>query len=154
MRVEGFVDTYPSARSTAEDPNLPSLRFVDFAIRAWREGPYLQVIAHSTPAGGMRHPVAVRLGELVAEQYRVPVDAPLVKGAEIGRRLARLLLPDEVWRLLGESLQIIAPQASLGLRLRLCLDDDLIDLPWEYLYRRDVEAPAARSGFLLMDGRV
>ena len=69
-------------------------------------------------------------------------------------QLARLLLPDDVWRLLGESLRIIAPQAALGLRLRLCLDDDLIDLPWELLYRRDIEAPAARSGFLLLDGRI
>ena len=56
--------------------------------------------------------------------------------------------------MLGESLRIIAPQAGLGLRLRLCLDDDLIDLPWEFLYRRDVEAPAARGGFLLLDGRI
>lgn len=130
------------------------LRFVDFSLRAWREGPYLQVIAHSTPAGGMRHPVAVKLGEFADDDYRLPVDAPLAKGAEVGRQLSRLLLPDEVWRMLGESLQIIAPQAGLGLRLRLCLDDDLIDLPWEFLYRRDVEAPAARSGFLLLDGRI
>jgi hypothetical protein len=130
------------------------LRFVDFSLRAWREGPYLQVIAHSTPAGGMRHPVAVKLGEFLAGEYRVPVDAPLSKGAEIGRRLARMILPDEIWRMLGESLRIIAPQSGLGLRLRLCLDDDLIDLPWEYLYRPDVDAPVARSGFLLMDGRV
>jgi hypothetical protein len=130
------------------------LRFVDFSLRAWREGPYLQVIAHSTPAGGMRHPVAVKLGAFAQDDYRLPVDASLAKGADVGRQLARLLLPDEVWRLLCESLRIIAPQAALGLRLRLCLDDDLIDLPWELLYRRDIEAPAARSGFLLLDGRV
>ena len=130
------------------------LRFVDFSLRAWREGPYLQVIAHSTPAGGMRHPVAVKLGAFVQDDYRLPVDASLAKGAEVGRQLARLLLPDDVWRLLGESLRIIVPQAALGLRLRLCLDDDLIDLPWEFLYRPDVEAPAARSGFLLLDGRI
>ena len=131
-----------------------SLRFVDFSLRAWREGPYLQVIAHSTPAGGMRHPAAVKLGEFSEGDYRLPVDAPLAKGAEVGRQLARLLLPDEVWRMLGESLRIIAPQEGLGLRLRVCLDDDLIDLPWEFLYRRDVEAPTARGGFLLLDGRI
>lgn len=130
------------------------LRFVDFSLRAWREGPYLQVIAHSTPAGGMRHPVAVKLGEFTEDGYRLPIDASLAKGAEVGRQLARLLLPDEVWRLLGESLRIIAPQAGLGLRLRLCLDDGLIDLPWELLYRPDIEVPAARSGFLLLDGRL
>lgn len=134
--------------------DLPSYRFVDFSVRAWREGPYIQVIAHSTPAGGMRQPVAVRIGEFSAEDYRVAINASLVQGAEVGRRLARLLLPDQVWRLLGESLQLVAPQAGLALRLRLCFDDDLIDLPWEFLYRPDVEALGSRTGFLLMDGRV
>jgi len=140
------------ARTAVDTPT--ALRFVDFSIRAWREGQYLQVIAHSTPAGGMRQPVAVKLGAFSQDDYRLPVDASLAKGAEVGRQLARLLLPDDVWRLLGESLRIIASQAALGLRLRLCLDDDLIDLPWELLYRRDIEASAARSGFLLLDGRI
>jgi hypothetical protein len=130
------------------------MRFVDFALRAWREGPYVQVIAHATPAGGMRQPVAARLGPFAAEDYRLRLDASLAECAELGRRLSRLLLPEEVWLLLAESLVSIAPQDSLGLRLRLCLDDDLIDLPWEYLYRPDVEAPAAHGGFLLMDGRI
>ena len=143
----------PRIADTTKDA-ATRLRFVDFSLRAWREGPYLQIIAHSTPAGGMRQPVTVKLGTFAADDYRLPVDASLAKGAELGHQLARLLLPDEVWRMLGESLQIIAPQAGLGLRLRLCLDDDLIDLPWEFLYRRDVEAPAARSGFLLLDGRI
>ncbi|HWS14133.1 MAG TPA: CHAT domain-containing protein [Rhodocyclaceae bacterium] len=132
----------------------PPMRFVDFALRAWREGPYMQVIAHATPVGGMRQPVAVRLGPFSAEDYRLRIDASLAECADLGRRLARLLLPEEVWQRLSESLVAIAPQASLGLRVRLCLDDDLIDLPWEYLYRPDVEAEAAQSGFLLMDGRV
>lgn len=68
------------------------LHFVDFSLRAWREGPYLQVIAHSTPAGGMRHPVAVKLGAFAQDDYRLPVDASLKKGAEVGRQLARLQL--------------------------------------------------------------
>ena len=33
--------------------SLP-MRFVDFSLRAWREGPSLQVIAHSTPADGTK----------------------------------------------------------------------------------------------------
>lgn len=130
------------------------MRFVDFAVRAWREGPYVQVLAHASPAGGMRVPVAVKSGPLDPEEFRIAHAAPLARGAEVGRALARLLLPDAVWALLGESLRRIAPDPSLGLRLRLCLDDDLIDLPWEFLYRPDVDAPAARSGFLLADGRI
>jgi hypothetical protein len=143
-----------ATRRSGRDAVTPPRRFVDFSIRAWREGAYLQVLAHSTPAGGMRYPVAVKLGEFDATDYRLPVDASLATGAAMGRRLGRLLLPGELWRLLGESLQIVTEAEGLGLRLRLCFDDDLIDLPWEFLYRQDVEAPAARSGFLLMDSRV
>ena len=78
------------------------MRFVDFAIRAWREGSYLQVIAHSTPAGGMRQPVAVKLGEFKADDYRIADGALLARGAEVGRELSRLILPDAVWGLLGK----------------------------------------------------
>jgi len=130
------------------------IRFVDFAIRAWREGPYIQVVAHSTPAGGMRQPVAVKLGSFAADDYRIEFDAPLSRGADVGTRLAQLLFPDAVWRLLGESLQVVAPHPELGLRVRLCLDDDLIDLPWEFLYFREVDVPVVRSSFLLLDGRI
>ncbi len=131
-----------------------AMRFVDFSLRAWREGQYVQVMAHSTPAGVMRQPIAVKVGKFDADDFRLEHDAQLARGAELGRELSRLLLPDPVWRLLGESLRSIAPRPELGLRMRLCLDDDLIDLPWEYLYRPDVSAPVARSGFLLMDGRI
>lgn len=142
----------PAEDSVGRD-GLPT-RFVDFAVRAWREGPYVQVMAHSTPAGAMRQPVAVKLGAFQPDDYRIAIDAPLERGADVGRALARVLFPAEVWRLLGESLAAIAAYRELGLRIRLCLDDDLIDLPWEFLYRPDVDAPAARSGFLLCDGRV
>jgi hypothetical protein len=129
------------------------VRFVDFAIRAWREGPYVQVIAHSTPAGALRQPVAVKLGKFVADDFRIAIDAPLADAAEIGRALARLVFPPEIWRLLGESLAGIGARPE-GTPFRLCLDDDLIDLPWEFLYRPDGDAPAAQSGFLLTDGSI
>ncbi len=139
--------------SLAKDES-PAIRFVDFAIRAWREGPYVQVIAHSTPAGAMRQPIAVKIGAFAADDYRIAIDAPLARAAEAGRELARILLPSDIWRLLGESLAALAPRNDLGLRIRLCLDDDLIDLPWEFIYRPDVDAAAAQSGFLLTDGRI
>lgn len=141
--------------ATARDTRTATaVRFVDFSVRAWREGPYVQVMAHATPAGAMRQPAAVKVGKFAADDYRLPIAAPLSEGAAIGRELARIILPPEVWRLLAESLAVIASHDDLGLRLRLCLDDDLIDLPWEYLYRPDVSAPAAQSGFLLTDGRI
>jgi hypothetical protein len=139
---------------TRTETPTPAVRFVDFAVRAWREGPYVQVIAHSTPAGAMRQPVAVKLGKFAADDFRIAIDAPLADAAAVGRSLARLVFPPGIWRLLGESLAGIGSRRELGLRIRLCLDDDLIDLPWEFLYRPDVDAPAAQSGFLLTDGRI
>jgi hypothetical protein len=145
----------PMGSDTAVSPSdAQAVRFIDFAIRAWREGRYVQVIAHSTPAGAMRQPVAVRLGEFDANDYRIACDAPHSHAAAVGRDLARMLLPHEVWRLLGESLAAISSHPNLGLRIRLCLDDDLIDLPWEFIYRPDVDATAAQSGFLLTDGHI
>ena len=134
--------------------DAPPMHFVDFAVRAWREGPYAQVMAHSTPAGATRQPIPVKLGVFTPADYRIAIDAPLARAADVGRELARVLLPPEIWRLLGESLASISARPDLGLRIRLCLDDDLIDLPWEFLYRPDVDAPAAQSGFLLTDGRI
>ena len=141
-------------RSLAGGDAGDGIRFVDFAIRAWREDNYVQIIAHSTPAGGMRHPAAVRVGAFDPANYRIPIDAPLAHGAEVGRALARIVFPPEVWRRFAESLAAIARHPDLGLRIRLCLDEDLIDLPWEFLYRPDVDAPAAQSGFLLTDARI
>jgi hypothetical protein len=144
----------PHRRGRVRTNGAAAVRFVDFSIRAWRDGSFVQVIAHSTPAGAMRQPVATRLGPFSADDYRIAVDAPLARAADVGRALARLVLPPEVWRLLGQSLAEIGPRPDLGLRLRLCLDDDLIDLPWEFLYRPDVQSPAAQSGFLLTDGGI
>lgn len=136
-------------------PAAPGLQFLDFTIRAWREGGTLQVIAHATPVGGMRRPVAVRLGRFDARRLRLPYQASWSETAELGRELARCLLPPEVWRLLAQSLRAAGELPGLGVRLRLCLAEDLIDLPWEYLYRPDVDAASApRSGFLLMDERI
>jgi hypothetical protein len=64
----------------------------------------------------MRQPVAVRLGEFNPADYRLAQGASIAMGAEVGRRLSRLLLPDPVWALLGESLRVVAPNPQLGLR--------------------------------------
>src|SRR5262245_33418036 len=129
MGLGGITRTKARRRDVPGD--APAVRFVDFSIRGWREGPFVQVIAHSTPAGGMRQPISTRLGPFDPNDYRLRFDAPLTQAADVGRELARVLLPPELWRLLAQSLAGIAPRRDLGLRLRLCLDDDLIDLPWE-----------------------
>lgn len=136
-------------------PSSSSVRFVDFSIRAWREGHSIAVMAHATPAGGMRAPVFVRVGAFDPNDWRLPVDATWDDAATLGRELARWLLPPEVWGLFGDSLRALGALPGSGVRLRLCLAEELIDLPWEYLYRPDVTDPTApRSGFLLMDERL
>ena len=129
------------------------MRFVDFSIRAWREGPYVQVMAHSTPAGAMRQPSPSR-SESSSPTTTASRSTRRSPTARISDASSRDSCPPEVWRLLGESLAGIGSRRELGLRIRLCLDDDLIDLPWKFLYRPDVDAPAAQSGFLLTDGRI
>ena len=132
-----------------------SLRFVDFSIRAWREGHAIAVMAHATPVGGMRTPVFVRIGAFDARDWRLRTDAGWREAAALGRELARWLLPPPVWALFGDSLRALGALPGSGIRVRLCLAEELIDLPWEYLYRPDVSSDDwPRSGFLLMDERI
>ena len=138
---------------TTENSSDP-VRYIDFVIRTWREGNFLQVIAHTTPAGGMRQPVEEKIGEFSPGNLRIPVDANLSIAAGIGHELLRMILPQPIWELMRESMIRVAPKTNLGLRVRLCLDEDLIDLPWEFLYRPDSDSPASLSGFLLTDDRI
>ena len=62
------------------------------------KGLYAQVMAHSTPAGAMRQPIPVKLGVFAPADYRIAIDAPLARAAEVGRQLARVLLPPEIWQ--------------------------------------------------------
>jgi hypothetical protein len=147
------------ARASAGQGQTPTgprpTRFVDFTLRAWREDrDWLHILPHATPVGDLRHPVAVRSRRFDRRAYVVDGQASLDAAARIGHDLSRLLLPAPVFRLLGESIRWAAEQPGTGLRLRLCLDDDLIDLPWEFLYRPDLPRTVARSGFLLCDARL
>lgn len=128
-------------------------RYADFAIRAWRDDPrHLQVIAHATPVGAMRRPVTVKMGRIRRADYEMGADQTLHRAGEIGRELARILLPEPVLGLLLESIRYTAQRGDMGLRLRLCLDDELIDLPWECLYRSDMTGTPEPAGFYLADG--
>ncbi len=69
----------------------------------------------------------------------------------LGRRLAQTLLPPAVFSMLTRALDRLEPDQ--GLRLRLCLDDSLVDLPWEFLYRPDVKR-GRWGGFLALDRRI
>ena len=131
------------------------MHFAEFALRAWRDDArHVQVIAHATPVGGMRRPVSVKQDRIRRSDFDMGVDDNLVRAAEVGRELARILLPGEVLALLLESIRYTSQRDDMGLRLRLCLDDELIDLPWECLYRPDRTGPAELAGFFLADGDI
>lgn len=134
-------------------PAAAGVRFVDFAIRAWRsDSRHVSVIAHSTPLGSLRHPVRVDLPQVRRADVEIGFDYSLERAAEVGRKLAGVLLPEPIGGLFLESIRWAASQPAVGLRIRLCLDEELIDLPWECLYRPDLAGPAVPSGFFLADG--
>jgi hypothetical protein len=70
----------------------------------------------------------------------------------IGKRLAQVLFPGEVFQLFAESLAaVLTTRPHRGLRIRLAIDESLLDLPWEYVYRPDRLQKDGMSGFLLLD---
>ncbi|MGM0386607.1 MAG: CHAT domain-containing protein [Actinomycetota bacterium] len=134
----------------------------EFQIRAWRsDDAHAQVLVHSSPAGDIRRPITVpcdlgrlhRARDLLTEPQWFLQPGLQERLVELGRLLAEVLLPRPVYALLTSSLDRLDSGAIL--RVRLSLDEDLVDMPWEYLFRPDVEAPAADlSGFLLFDHRI
>lgn len=137
------------------------MKFYDFQIRAWLENEHTaQVMVHSSPVGDMAQPVRVPFDLAQAAGLRSLYTswAPdsLSSGASdlISDRteLSRVLLPAPVFSLLLRSLEQIDRED--GLRLRLCLDEHLIDLPWELLYRPDCTEENSPSGYLALDPRI
>jgi len=115
----------------------------EFQIRAWpKDQTHAQVLVHSSPVGDIRKPLTVPcdLRRLADVRNLFQTNGWFVQPrlehqlVDIGHQLAEVLLPRPVYALLSSSLQIIAPEDIL--RIRLCLDPELIDLPWEYLYAR------------------
>lgn len=132
----------------------------EFQIRAWQmDETHAQVLVHSSPAGDIRKPLTVACDARRLDQARRLFQSEwfVNPSAErqliaMGRELTGVLLPRPVYALLLSSLQTIEPDAIL--RIRLCLDAALIDLPWEYLYRPDVDEAAALTGFLLFNHQI
>jgi hypothetical protein len=138
------------------------MNFNDFQVRAWKaDDTHAKVMVHSSPAGHMRKPVTVPIDMSRLGNWRWFFDQPtwyLGTRAQrllvnLGQELANILLPRPVYVLLLSSLERMP--AEDGLRLRLCLDGSLIDLPWEYLYRPDVSPDSGTlGGFLCLDPRI
>lgn len=136
------------------------MNFYDFQIRAWRvDEEHAQVMVHSSPAGDMRKPLTVTLvpdrlnglRRLVDDCWKWPpgTTQQIIKA---GNELAEILLPSPVNTLLIKSLERVPFED--GLRVRLCLDKDLIDLPWEFLYRSDGIDEDGLAGFIVLNPRI
>ena len=135
------------------------MEFLDFQLRAWQaDSGHVDVLVHGSPAGTMDRPVRVAadLAAITASKerfgdYRAYNQFKLQEIFELGLQLSEALLAPPVWSLFDRSLRCIGPDD--GLRLRLCLDTALWDLPWEFLYRPDRPA-GALAGFLSLDPRI
>jgi hypothetical protein len=134
--------------------------FLDFQISAWwTDQNHVQVMVHSSPVGGMRHPVSVPARKVQLERFRATFrergkwrSSEGGELAALGRHIAQVLLNPQVYSMLLRSLEHVV--RDNGLRIRLCLDESLIDLPWEYLYRPDAPDPESLGGFLILDPRI
>jgi hypothetical protein len=134
------------------------MRYSEFQLRAWTEpADRIQVLVHSSPEGSMRRPIATTVDPIRLEEVRRIANdqwlgAPGMRAriAELSRMLSGIILPDAVSALLSQSLDGLGP--GEGLRVRFCLDEPLVDLPWEYL-----AAPASSGqalGHLIHDERL
>jgi hypothetical protein len=136
------------------------VRYTDLHLRAWKSDPsHVQVLVHASPAGGMRQPFTVAFDPDRIAAIRKDVEEDMVattgdpgRMVDVGRRLAEVLLPEPIRIMLDRSLERIRP--GDGIRLRLCLDDELIDLPWEFLWLPPLGGGESLGGFLALDHRI
>jgi hypothetical protein len=71
---------------------------------------------------------------------------------DLGEKLAKVLLPNGVRKLLISSIKKLKPDE--GLRLRLILDPCLTSIPWEYLYIAPEIGSKNSTGFLALNPRI
>jgi CHAT domain len=135
------------------------MKYSELHLRAWTgEGDAVHVLVHSSPAGSLRQPIISKAPKARFGAFRLAASSHWQGEPgtheilhELGRELASILLPEEVSNLLAGSLDRLGPDE--GLRVRLCLDEELVDLPWEYLLWSPAADPA-EARFLIHDPRI
>jgi CHAT domain len=138
--------------------------FIDFQISAWQvDANRAQVMVNTSPVGAMRKPLTVSVELDTHEElrsnhelgwrddYGLGWPGTPNRAVEIGRSLSATLLPPVVHSLLLRSMERVSDDG--GVRLRICVDGPLADLPWEYLFRPDAEDESL-GGFLALDSRI
>jgi hypothetical protein len=127
------------------------LRFDEFEIRAWRaDRKSIAVIVHASPVSGMNRPELVPFDLEAQKRSQIDARATTALAIAVGRELASALLPTRVYGLFQAALREVTRTPGRGLRLRLVLDDELTNVPWEFLYRPEI-VKDAHAGFLVSD---
>jgi len=149
---EGTIDPQsasPLARSHKE-ATRERVDYLDFDLRIERDGEQYRAQVLSSPAGQANHTFSLPFSALELENFLLKLGAPRqgirggrsAEGEEaknFGERLFDTVFAGEVQGCLRGSLDH-ASVAGKGLRLRLRLTDapELQDMPWEYLYNRQL----------------
>jgi len=149
--------------TTTAKPEALLAKYLDFVITAFRISPgTLEIDVFDSPAGKLPEPVVVKFSKKLEENIHQSFVGDTHKpggkmnitqneAIVLGKKLSTALLPCPVYNLLANSLLIAGTNPGTGLRIRLALDPELMDLPWEYLYRPDNEKADSVSGFLMLD---
>ena len=155
-------DTKPDTVSAASSIT----EYEDFVIFAQRtDARTVSVTVDASPAGRMAKARKISFTVTEAAELRrsfligltgsgIQTGRAMMTQAEattIGKRLAEVLFPAEVFKFFAESLAAVLTRSNRGLRIRLAIDESLLDLPWEYVYRPDRLQQDGMSGFLLLD---
>jgi hypothetical protein len=154
-----------TSRGTAPQPGFSD--YEDFVLLGRRkDAGSVEIRVYASPAEPMPQAVTVPFKAAEAKKihasfYSDPTTANLGRAlidqneaVILGKRLAAALFPEAVFERLAQSLAIVVRRPQGGLRIRLALDESLIDLPWEYVYRPDHMDRDGMSGFLLLDPKI
>src|SRR5512136_1189247 len=111
------------------------MKFFEFQVGAWQiNDNEAQIILFGSPVGGLRRPITVvsnatRLQAdfetAVADLFNQKQDAKK-RIQEHGKQLAQIILPPDISKMLTRSMDRISRED--GIRIRLCLDESLVDL--------------------------
>jgi hypothetical protein len=141
--------------------------YADFVILGRRrDRRSIEISVYTSPAGAMPEPevVSFTLSESkrihdsfyssLAPKHEGRYEINQTEATTLGKRLTAVLLPASVFQLLAQSLAQVARAPHGALRIRLAMDAELTDLPWEYVYRPDRVDSDGLSGFLLLDPKI
>ena len=155
-------------KSARVSTNSSVTHYEDFVINVRRIDPRtVSVAVEGSPAGKMKKALKISFPEKESSELRSSFLTGLTTSTSssgsgqmlitqadatyLGKRLAKVLFPPEVFKLFAESLSVVAAKPHEGLRIRLVMDEPLMDLAWEYVYRPDRLDKDGLSGFLLLD---